>query len=532
MSDTRIAIIGSGIVGIAIAHQLTSRGYHVDIYEKGRLYPYPTAQLWDAMTNQRLPESAVIAREGLELPADLKHHSHSGRQTDIETSRYMWTGGSATLWEAITPRMRPSDFASNTLYGFGDDWPITYDDLEPYYGLAEAYLGVSGTDADNPFAPPRSTPYPLPHFELAHDDLVLADRLAQSGIVLHSTPQARTRQSHDGRSPCVNFGTCRYCPIGARYFPNVHLQRMVTAGLCTLLTEVSVRRVVPDRDGGGATVVYRQHDSQDDQEAHYEKVIIACGAIETARLLLLSADERHPDGLGNQSGWVGQGLTLHHTWRGFMEYDINLYSGRVGFWTGQSDQFLEPETRGQHGGVKVEFSSRTDFRSLESVRWGDITHPDTLREKLAPLAKSRPIAILSETPADANKYVALSAELDRFGDAFAHVHYELSDFDASTYDFSLDVYTRISRGSAAVGGYLNPLEMWDSAAHHMGTARMSHSETDGAVNSYGELHTAKGVFALGGSMFVGSGGAVNPTLTMVALAIRCAEYLLEQLLED
>lgn len=529
MSDTRIAIIGSGIVGVAVAHQLTQRGYTVDMYEKGRDYPYPPNNLWDAIFNLRFTEDEADNQFNLPLPDDLKNTTHSGRQTDINTTRYMWAGGSATLWEAITPRMRPTDFATRTLYGFGQDWPISYADLEPYYGVAESYLGVSGTDADNPFAPPRSTPYPLPHFELGHDDNLLADRLSQAGITLHTTPQARTRQSYDGRPACVNFGTCRQCPIGARYLPNVHLQRMVASGLCNLQTEVSVRRVIPERNGDGATIVYRQNDAQDDSEAHYDIVIIACGAVETARLLLLSADERHPDGLGNQSGWVGQGLTFHHTWRGHMRYDFDLFPGRSGFWTGQSDQFLEPETRGQHGGVKVEFSSVAYLEALNNVQWADLTDRERLKERLSPISRTRPIAILTETPGDDQKYIMLSTALDRFGDPFAHVHYELSDFDASTYDFSLGVYTRFSQATGAIGGYLNPLEMWDSAAHHMGTGRMSASAADGVVNSFGQIHTAPGVYALGGSMFVGSGGAVNPTLTMVALAIRSAEYMLEQL---
>ena len=118
---------------------------------------------------------------------------------DLNSERVMVVGGTATVWQAVTLRMLPQDFKTRTWYGYGEDWPLVYDDLEPYYCKAEALLGVSGTDADNPFAPRRSSPYPLPAFELSYDDAIFADRLRQHGIVLHTTPQARTRAAYGGR---------------------------------------------------------------------------------------------------------------------------------------------------------------------------------------------------------------------------------------------------------------------------------------------------------------------------------------------
>src|SRR4029079_495684 len=100
--------------------------------------------------------------------------------------------------------------------------------------------GVSGTNDDNPYAPPRSGPYPLPHFEMSGDDRFCAEKLKAKGLILHSVPQARTRVNHDGRPACMTFGVCNTCPVGARYSPAHHLMPLVNAGKVTLHLNTSV----------------------------------------------------------------------------------------------------------------------------------------------------------------------------------------------------------------------------------------------------------------------------------------------------
>src|SRR4029077_20509055 len=139
------------------------------------------------------------------LPPDLQNLTLSGDYSfDFERGRAMVVGGTATHWGAGCLRMTPPDFNTQRRYGYGADWPLTYDDLETYYCDAERFLGVSGTDADNPFAPPRTRPYPLPPFELSYDDRVFAEKLRKHGIVLHTFPQARTRLPYEKRPGCMN----------------------------------------------------------------------------------------------------------------------------------------------------------------------------------------------------------------------------------------------------------------------------------------------------------------------------------------
>ncbi len=515
MSDATIAVVGSGIVGTAVAHALVQRGLSVEVFEKGPAFPYPHDAQFDEEIVHRWDNPAY------RLPGDLKRLTASGDYGwDLDAEREMVAGGSATRWEAITLRMRPEDFRTRSLYRFGTDWPLGYDELEPWYGRAESLLGVSGTDADNPFAPPRTQPFPLPPFELAHDDVMLAERLRGHGITLHTTPQARTRESWDGRPGCVNFGTCRVCPIGARYSPNHHLAQAVETGLCRVRTDVSVRRIVTDDAGRAIAVVHRDNDGAADVETPVRAVVVAAGAIEAVRLLLLSAGPRHPDGLGNGSGQLGRHFTMHHLWLGNLRFAEPLYPGRFGGWTGQCQQFLLPEQRGRHGAVKVEFSSRASA--------GRLSHAGTreeILEQLRPRRHWRPIVLHAESAPDERKHVALSSERDRFGDPFAHVHYASSDFDGETYRYARRLFERFVEASGAADAGLVEAARYNSGFHHMGGCRMAAQAADGVVDPAGRVHGCPNVWVAGGATFPGTSGAVNPTLTMTALALYTADRL-------
>lgn len=522
MSKSTVAIVGSGIAATAIAYTLARRGYDVTLFEKGPEYPYPH----DVQFRKRIKH--LYHDPAYELPSDLKGLTLSGDyQNDVNLERGMVVGGSATHWAAITLRMNPQDFRTRSLYGFGEDWPLTYDALEPYYCRAESLLGVSGTDADNPFAAPRSRPYPLPPFELSYDDILFARRLRKHGIRLHTTPQARTRTPYDKRPACANYGTCWVCPIGARYSPNHHLLRAKETGLCKVLPNMSVRRIVVDKSGKARTIVYQPNDSVSEKEHAAKLIIVAAGAIESARLLLLSADERHPNGLGNEGGHVGQHLAFHHLWQGTIAYKEKLYAGRIGPMTGQCHQFRDPPKRGKHGGIKVEFSSHYPgyFEPVEQPMTGK-----EIVESLRQIPYARGIILHAESVTTLKKYVSLSDERDRFGDPLAHVQYQSADFDSATHQFASELFERFARATNGEAGSFTAADQYDSGAHHMGTCRMGRNAGDSVVDSFGRVHGSPNLFVVGASSFVGCSGAVNPTLTLVALALRTADYITAQIL--
>jgi choline dehydrogenase-like flavoprotein len=517
MRDPAVCIVGSGIVGTAIAYVLTTHGYEVDVFEKGPEYPYPhTPQFRErVLYGYENPAYAV--------PGDLQGLELSGSyRRDLDHERHMIVGGAATHWGAITLRMRPQDFATRTLYGFGEDWPVTYRELEPYYGRAEALLGVSGTDDDNPFAPPRSQPYPLPPFPLSYEDRILAERLGSRGIVLHTTPQAATRLDFGDRPACQNFGACDVCPIGARYSPNEHLRLALGTGRCRLYVRTSVRRLVADPRGRVVALLTRPGNGDREEEHPARLVVLAGGAIETARLLLLSSRDRHPDGIP-LSDHVGRHLTFHHLWTGRLTYREPMYPGRIGRFTGQSHQFLDPPGRGRHGGIKVEFSANIvpppPHPPEEAASGADVL------ALLGPTRYQRMLTLHAETAPSPGRFVTLGSTRDRFGDPYAHVHYELTDFDEETYRFGRTLFERIARATGAEDAVLEPVESFYSGGHHMGTCRMGRDRRDSVADSLGAVHGCQNLFVAGGALFVGPAG-VNPTLTMVALAIRTADALM------
>jgi glucose dehydrogenase len=520
MSRT-LAIVGSGIVGAAIAYALSRKGFRVDIFEKGPEYPYPHATQFRERI-QFLYENPVY-----ELSKDLDTVTLSGNYVwNPELERHLVVGGAATQWSAITLRMGPNDFRTKSAYGHGEDWPLTYDDLEPYYCKAEAHLGVSGTDADNPFAPRRSRPFPLPPFELAYHDKLLADTLRARGILLHTTPQARTRNPYEDRAGCQNFGVCRFCPIGARYSPNYHLLGALQTGLCELHHNVSVRRVLVDKTGRARALVYQPNDASTEKEHAADVIILAAGAVESVRLMLLSTDGGNSAGLGNGRGHVGRHFTFHHLWGGRCHYKSPLYPGRFGGFTAQSHQFLSHPSRGKRGALKLEFGSLTPAEGGRVTKWGTAAE---IMAQLKPRLHWRRTTFHAETIPTPEKFIRLSGQRDRFGDPYAHIHYRLSDFDQETHIFARELFDFLAEATGSDERIFNEHShrFW-SGGHHMGGCRMGQNAQDSVVDQFGRLHGSPNVFVTGGCTFVGTSGAVNPTLTMVALALRTADFIADQ----
>jgi choline dehydrogenase-like flavoprotein len=504
-------VIGSGIVGTTIATLLTQQGHHVDLFEKGPAYPYPHKEQFSSLFMFNHYDARY------DSPSDLKSLVLSGDyKRNLNDERHFLVGGTANFWWGICLRMAPDAFKTKSTYGYGADWPLTYDDLEPYYSKAEWYLGVAGSEHDNPFAPWRSKPYPQPPFALGYDDLILADRLRANGIVLHTTPQARTRVPFDGRPACANFGSCTMCPLGARYSPGHHLTRALETGRCTLHPNTAVRRIVVE-SGIARSLVYQSNGDPKEHEHAADVIVVASGTIETARLLLLS-------GIDNEH--IGKNLVFHHLFWGGLTYKENLYVGRIGPSTGESHQFLYPKDRKQSGGVKIQFNSYPAWDATTGAPSTDgpwKTSGEAV-SRLETALRTRAIFAHAESVASDRKYVALSAKKDRFGDRFAAVHYELNDFDHETYKLARTTIERFAKATDATNIFLDGVEDYDGGHHHMGTCRMGTDARDSVVDSLGRVHGVSNLLVSGGSTFAGA-SPVNPTLTMVALAFRTSEYL-------
>jgi glucose dehydrogenase len=227
----------------------------------------------------------------------------------------------------------------------GEDWPLAYDELEPYYGEAEAELGVAGSE-DNPFAGPRSGRYPLPAFPVGYDERFVVEAASNVGIRFHSLPQARTSEAYRGRPACATFSACRARPIRARYSGDIHIEHAESTGHVTVVPGANVIRLETDPTGREVRRAIVATEDGREQAIAASAFIIAAHAVESARLLLLSASSQHPAGLANSSGLVGRGFMEHRSLHRVAKLPFSLHPFRKGFQTIISQQFHADAARG------------------------------------------------------------------------------------------------------------------------------------------------------------------------------------------
>jgi choline dehydrogenase-like flavoprotein len=280
------------------------------------------------------------------------------------------------------------------------------------------------------------------------------------------------------------------------------------------------------QNGKARSIVFHADQRAKESELDADIIVIAAGAIESARLLLLSRDSRNPNGIGNASGMVGKNLMFHHIYSGRFQLKEKIFPGRMGPNTGECHQFLDPPERGKHGGIKIAMWG--DFSG--SISKGKLWESGAeIVDRLRPMLNSHSLTMSAETVPSPEKRVVLSKRKDRFGDEYADVHYQSNEFDHASYVFARDLFGKFTASVGAKESSFARPRYYSSGHHHLGTCRMGNSVQDSVVDSFGRVHGLSNLFVLGGSNFVGS-SAVNPTLTMMAFTFRTVQYILDQLL--
>ncbi|MEZ4555652.1 MAG: GMC family oxidoreductase N-terminal domain-containing protein [Caldilineaceae bacterium] len=216
-------------------------------------------------------------------------------------------GGTTWHWLGTSLRHLPADFAIRSRYGVGVDWPISYADLEPWYGAAEAELGVAG-DSEEDLGSPRSRDYPMPPLPLTYLDRQVATAADRLGLAVKLTPQARNSIAFDDRPPCCGNATCvPICPVAAKYDATVHVRKALAHGV-QVIEQAVVTRVEVDQNGWVTGLRYKRPDGSE-RRVTARVYVLAANAIETPKLLLMSRTGRyHLNYVANQSDQVGRNL--------------------------------------------------------------------------------------------------------------------------------------------------------------------------------------------------------------------------------
>lgn len=507
--ESDLCILGGGITAAMAAQRITeAHDVKVVVVEAG-----------DKLFN--LPDRFERRRRFLEYSENPWPNDHIPDQTahGIQ-SRSMVVGGLALHWGGTCPRFTPEDFRLKSLYGVARDWPLSYDDLEPFYVEAEERIGVAGVPGP-PDLDVRSKPYPMPNLPLSYNLALLKEWAEKSGIPFWPNPVAKNSVPYHGRNICARCDTCNICPTGAKYSPDFTFQELLAQKRIDLLTRTLVRKLVPEPGSGrieSAVALDRDH-PEEPVELRAKVFVLALGYAWSAHLLLLS-------GIGNRSGLVGKYVAGHRPVNATAEVPMKLYPGIYEVDSLLSKKFQRPG--------KLDRYVRHDLRIWESrafreprlkneageVLLGDAVLEDWRARSERGTARLR--AYYDVLPARESALTLDPEARNRWGDPMPRIDLRDSDESKSLRGFTENrirgVFESLVR---AGGGKLLSVRVDEGQDHPAGGCVMGDDPESSVVDSFGRAHGHENLFVVGAPTMP-TAGCANGTLTFVALTLRSA----------
>ena len=533
-TDTPVdfVIVGSGIAGASVARELTRKGFDVVLLEQGRTvgpedmeHDELGAFAWPRWTNDPALSPQVYRKTADEKGAT-RHYAQYARAV----------GGSTLHFTGNFWRFRPIDFHERSKRGGVpgaalEDWPITYEELEPYYTAVEYAVGVSGAVNDDPREPMRSKPFPLPPLNVTGPGVLLEVGARKLGWSSKAAPMAILSREYKGRQPCHNCGFCLAfpCEWGAKSGANwTMVPEALATGRCELRPDSYVRKIDTDDAGRVTGVIY--FDRQRREIVQKAKAVVVCAnGAETPRLLLMSKSNQFPNGLANSSGMLGKHLMFNGgtTSHGEFEHEIHAHKGPVVTRITQEHYELD-EKLGLVGGggfdyrVSVPGLMRTMDMPKDGPMWGS-----AFKQRMRPwfLNSLEAFGHTTSLPVSTNT-VDLDPELkDAWGLPALRITFREHEHDMRLYKFFIDRGHELLLASGAKKVTDNPVnDNPGGAVHLLGTARMGNDPTTSVIDKYHRAHDVKNLFIVDGSSFVTSGRG-QPTMTIQALAFRAADHI-------
>jgi choline dehydrogenase-like flavoprotein len=526
--DTDVIIIGSGVAGAICAWALARKGIKVTILEAGpRIERQKIVASFRDSPNQDL--SAGFPNAPWAPRPDWSHgHDRYIEQigpVPLEVEYLRVVGGTTWHWAGIAIRPLPVEFRMRSSYDVGVDWPMSYEDLEPFYSQAETELGVAGDDTVN-YGSPRSRPHPLPPIPPSYSDKFIANRLRGAGIHFIARPVARNSLPYAGRVQCQGYGTCSpICPSGAQYCAMVHVEKAEQLGV-QVLENSRVDRLQTDTDGRITTVEFARSDGSTGT-AKGRVVALAANGIENPRLLLMSASDSHPQGLANRSGTVGRYLMDHPGIYCSMLVTPLLYAGRGPGTIITSFTHRDGSFRRQRAAWALSVYNDLHLHEITNRSLTEQLLPPTLDEIIRYRAMHQVgIDICMEVLPSADNGITLDwSRRDSAGQPVIRLEYTYGDYEQAGFEAARKIFWS---ASAALGAQETTISEPYSNHHMMGMTRMGINPDTSVVDAECRTHDHRNLFVLGSSVFPTSGTA-NPTLTIAALSLRAADSISAQL---
>jgi len=537
-----VVVVGTGVVGCLIAQQALDAGLSVLMLEAG-----PRVDRWRVVENFRnLPPSIRLFHWNAAYPPK-PWAPHLETRMPKEQEQYLqlegpnaraylqgyvrYAGGATWHWAGICWRITPEDMRLKSLYGVGRDWPFSHEVIEPYYTRAEYAIGVCGPSDPTlqwPTNGKRSKPYAMGPIPFGPGEHRFTEAAAKIGMINLPAPQARNSGvSYDGRPPCCGNNNCfPVCPIAAKYDAATALPKIEATG-GKILANAVVYRI----ETGEKNSVQAVHFFDPDKRSHRvtgKIFVIACNGIETPKLLLLSKDERNPNGVANSSDQVGRNMMDQPKLTAELELTEPLWTG-VG--PVQSSSILntsQGEFRSRYAGAmfRMENFARSPLGAAAALKKGLVGKAlDAEIRRLS--ACSARLTVEHEILPSANNRLTLSSQKDWLGINKPNIYYDVGDYvRQSAKEYTVPRLQQLAAELGATRFQLSPEFL--NSDHIMGGCVMGTEPATAVVDPDCRSYDHHNLFLPGGGAMP-SGTASNSTLTMSALALKAADAITDQL---
>jgi choline dehydrogenase-like flavoprotein len=547
-------VVGSGMSGGWAAKELTEKGLKTLVLERGRMvrhgeYPTATTDPWDLPHGNRITQETrrrkpVQSRTGYPSPANTHWFVDDLDNPYLETKPFDWlrgyhVGGRSLMWARQSYRFGPLDFEANAKEGVGVAWPVSYEEIAPWYDKAETFAGISGSVENLPQLPDGKY---LPPFDLNCVEVDFKKRLDEKlgrkliiGRVANLTAPLTHNESPQ-RGTCQSRNLCiRGCPFGG-YFSSVSatLPSAERTGNMTLLANQIAYEIIYDNDKGRATGVRVLDAATGKQTDYFAKIVFLCAsALGSAYIMLNSTSSRFPNGFGNDSGELGHNIMDHNkpggssaSVEGYLDV---AYTGRRpnGFYIPRYRN-VGKDKRGYLRGFGYQGrAARSNFSRFNDT---PLIGADLKKAAQEPGAWTMGMTAFGEIlPYHANRMTVDRTQKDKHG-------LPLLVVDAVVRDNEIKMQEDMRNDAAEMleaAGYKNIKVNSDNynvgnSIHEMGTARMGKDPKTSVLNKFNQVHACKNVFVTDGS-FMASSGCQNPSLTYMAFTARAADHAVSEL---